>query len=157
MKTTRKYGIALMALAFGLALSPAMLGDAEAKVDRPDVAIHGELTSPSDGAPFGGDAVIGEYSVAVRGDITSITTSVYLRSSADTVFEGWLVDKDSGEKTSIGILKESGQGRLAYGHTNVQTDFDNDLVVITEEPVNDTDPAPNTPVGGAVLGSAFGQ
>lgn len=158
MKTTRKYSIAIMmAMVFGLMLSPAISQNADARVDRPDVAIHGELTSPSDGAPFGGDSVIGKYYIAVRGDITSITTSVYLSSSADMVFEGWLVDKDSGEKTSIGILKETGQGMLAYGHTNVQNNFDNDLIVITEEPVHDADPAPNTPIGGAVLGSAFGQ
>ena len=157
MKTTRKYGIAMMmAMVFGLMLSPVISQNADARVDRPDVAILGELTSPSGDAPFGGEK-IGQYYITVRGDTTSITTSVYLRSSADTVFEGWLVDKDSGEKTSIGILKESGQGILAYGHTNVQNDFSNDLIVITEEPVHDTDPAPNKPVGGAVIGSVFGE
>ena len=158
MKTKRKYGVAMMmAMVFGLMLSPAISQDADARPDRPDVAISGELTSPDDGTPFGGDLVIGKYNIAVRDDITSITTSVYLRSSADTVFEGWLVDKDSGEKISIGILKESGQGRLAYDHILIQNNFEYDLIVITEEPAHDTDPAPHTPIGGAVLELPFGQ
>ena len=157
MKTTRKYGIAMMmAMVFGLMLSPVISQNADARVERPDVSIQGELTSPIGEAPFGGETV-GKYNIAVRGDITSISTSLYLRSSADMVFEGWLVNKDSGEKTSIGILKETGQGLLAYGHINVQNDFSNDLIVITEEPVHDTDPAPNKPVAGAILGKTFGQ
>ncbi|MGI9566293.1 MAG: hypothetical protein ACR2LL_04680 [Nitrosopumilus sp.] len=72
------------------------------------------------GAPFGGDAV-GKYSVSIRGDITSVTTSLNLCSSADTVYEGWLVDKDSGEKTSIGLIKESGQGLLTCTQMSEQT------------------------------------
>ncbi|WP_316504244.1 hypothetical protein [Nitrosopumilus sp.] len=42
-------------------------------------------------------------------------------------------------------------------HTNVGTNFSNDLIVITEEPIYDTDPAPSTPVGGVILGKTFGQ
>ena len=156
MNTKQKSGITVMAMIFGLMLSPVITGEADAKLDRPDAIIQGELTAPNEGKPFGGD-VVGKYYISVRGDTTSITTSLNLQSSGDTVFEGWLVDADSGEKTSIGLFKESGQGLLAYLHTNVQNNFSNDLIVITEEPIHDTNPAPDTPVGGATLGKMFGQ
>ena len=154
MNTTRNMGIAMMALVFGLMLSPAIFNDAEAKLAKPDVAIQGVLAAPGGDTPFGGE-VVGKYNISVRGDFTSITTSLNLRSSADTVYEGWLVDVDSGEKTSFGLLKESGQGLLSYLHVNIPNNFGNDLIVITEEPLHDVDPTPATPVGGAELGKTF--
>jgi len=157
MNSKQITGIAMMAVVFGLILSPTLASNqAEAKLAKADLVIQGDLTAPSGDKPFGGK-MVGEYYISVRGDQTSITTFFNTLPSPGTVYEGWLVDVDSGEKTSIGIFKDYTQGPRSILHTNVMNSFNNDLIVITEEPLRDTDPAPNTPVGGAVLEKAFGQ
>ncbi len=157
-----KTGIALMALVFGIALSPILSNEAEAKIGNvPLVSLQGGLTAPNDDKPFGGDAV-GEYTIGVydagrRGGQTTIFVEFDSRPTPGTVFEGWLVDKDSGEKTSFGRFQENTQRQTQFYTVSVPSTFNNDLIVITEEPFVDTDPAPNRPVGGAVLGSPYGQ
>jgi len=161
MNTKTKTGIAMMALVFGVALSPILSNDAEARTFPPSIVLQGELTAPSNDKPFGGDAV-GEYTIGVydagrRGGQTTIFVEFDSRPTPGTVFEGWLVDKDSGEKTSFGRFQENTQRQTQFYTVSVPSTFNNDLVVITEEPFVDTDPAPNRPVGGAVLGSPYGQ
>ena len=157
MNTKTKTGIAMMAVVFGIMLSPVVLSDeAEATSLRnvPMQITQDVLTSPSDDKPFGGD-VVGSYYTHQLGDRTTIVVEFDSRASEGTVYEGWLVDADSGEKTSFGTFGDNRQKQLFS--TSVESNFNNDLIVITEEPRNDTDPAPHTPVGGAVLGSPFGQ
>ena len=154
MNTKQKTGIALMAVVFGLVMSPALLSnDAEARVELPKAILQGDLTAPSGDKPFGGDAV-GNFYVHVQDEYTLIYVDFDRQPSAGTVFEGWLVDVDSGEKTSFGTFQEERNRNFI---TIVDNSFNNDLIVITEEPFLDTDPAPHTPVGGAVLGTPFGQ
>jgi len=161
MNTKTITGFAMMALVFGIALSPILSNEAEAEVtniQRPSkVIVQGDLTAPMDDKPFGGD-VVGDYYIQVRNDQATIHVSFDTRASPGTVYEGWLVDADSGVKTSFGIIQDSAY-RQSGVHltTNVENNFNNDLIVITEEPRLDTDPAPHTPVGGAVLAKPFGQ
>ena len=161
MNTKQKTGIALMAIVFGLVLSPAVATEAEARTFVPSFVLQGELTAPSDDKPFGGE-VVGDYTIGVydsgrRGGQTTISVEFDSRATPGTVYEGWLVDKDSGEKTSFGIFQENKQRQTQFYTVSVVSMFNNDLIVITEEPIVDTDPAPHTPVGGAVLVKPFGQ
>ncbi len=161
MITKTKTGIALMALVFGIALSPILSNEALAKTFPPSVVLQGELTAPSDDKPFGGDVVgsyvIGVYDAGTLDDRTTIYIEIDSRATPSTVYEGWLVDADSGKKTSFGRFQENTQRQEQFYTVSVESNFNNDLVVITEEPIVDTDPAPNTPIAGAVLGNPYGQ
>jgi len=148
-----------MALVFGIALSPILSNDAEARSLSPFALLQGDLTAPSNDKPFGGD-VVGKYIIASYDhdsleDRTTIYVQFDVRAPEGTVYEGWLVDADTGVKTSFGTFGDS--RHTQQFSTSVESDFNNDLVVITEEPKNDTDPSPATPVGGAVLRTPFGQ
>ncbi len=114
--------------------------------------VQGDLTASSGDKPFGGDS-IGRYYTHVVGDRTTIYVEFNYPASEGTVYEGWLVDVDTGVKTSFGKIHQEEDSILA----SLENQFNNDLIVITEEPLLDTDPAPHTPVGGAVLGTPFGQ
>ena len=70
------------------------------------------------------------------------------------VLEGWLVDMDSGYKLSLG--KANHNGKLLFSQTMVNP-WIYDAIVITEESIGDTNPAPNVPVGGISLETPFGQ
>ncbi len=154
MNSKQKTGIALMAVVFGLVMSPALLSnDAEARVELPRAILQGDLTAPSGDKPFGG-MEIGSFFASVKDDFTVLYVDFNRQPSEGTVFEGWLVDVDSGVKTSFGIFQEE---RNRAFITTVDNQFNNDLIVITEEPILDSDPAPNKPVGGVALGKTFGQ
>ncbi len=158
MNSKTKTGIAMMALVFGIAISPLLSNDAEARSFDPTSLLQGQLTAPSDDKPFGGDVVgkyiLASYDMAALEDRTTIYVQLDVRAPEGTVYEGWLVDADTGEKTSFGTFGDSRHTQQFT--TSVESDFNNDIVVITEEPRNDTDPAPATPVGGAVLRTPFG-
>jgi len=153
MNSKQKTGIALMAIVFGLAISPALSSEADARVTLPDAIIQNDLTAPNGDKPFGG-VNAGNFYAHVKDDVTTIYVELDKRPSIGTVYEGWLVDVDSGEKTSFGKFQEY---RQVHFLTTIDTQFNNDLIVITEEPKMDSDPAPATPVAGAVLGTPFGQ
>ncbi len=154
MNSKQKTGIALMAIVFGLAISPALVSnDAEARFSVPQATLQGDLTAAQGDKPFGGEAV-GNFYVHVQDTHTVIYVDFDSKPTPGTVYEGWLVDVDSGEKTSFGKFQENRNRNFI---TTVDNQFNNDLIVITEEPVSDSDPAPATPVSGAVLGTPFGQ
>ncbi len=154
MNTKTKTGIAMMAIVLGLVLTPAVVSnEADATKFTPTMIAQGDLTASSGDKPFGGDS-IGRYYTHVSGDRTTIYVEFNYPASQGTVYEGWLVDADSGVKTSFGTFGDSRHTQQFT--TSVETDFNNDIVVITEEPLLDTDSAPHTPVGGAVLGTPFG-
>ena len=149
-----------MALVFGIALSPILSNEALAERSNPPSEIlQGELTAPNNDKPFGGDVVgsytVGVYDTGVRGGQTTIFVQFDSKATPGTVYEGWLVDADSGKKTSFGIFQENTQRQTQFYSVTVPSTFNNDLVVITEEPFVDTDPAPNRPVGGAVLDNPY--
>jgi hypothetical protein len=141
---------AVVAAAGGAAIFSAM-GAAEA-TDRG--RISGTLTAPSNGNPFGGDQV-GTFSVLSDGSQTSIFARVDIVASEGSVLEGWLVDEGTGYKLSLGQLNDN-NGSLIF-HQDLVNAYTYNVLVITEEPDNDTDPNPATPVGGAPLPSPFGQ
>ena len=160
MNAKRKAGIALMAIVFGLIVSPAVA--IEASAIAPDQINfktidtfykRGVLTSPSDDNPFGGSTV-GNYLVRVNGNEIKINIDFFSSPSEGMVFEGWLVDVDTDYKLSLGQFDK--QNSLFF-----EQDFVNpwiyNVLVITEEPFGDTDPAPNSPVGGTVPSEPFGQ
>lgn len=70
------------------------------------------------------------------------------------VLEGWLVDMDSDYKLSLG--KADSHGKITFSQPMVNP-WIYDVLVITEEPIDDSDPTPNTPVGGIPLDEPFGQ
>ncbi len=70
------------------------------------------------------------------------------------ILEGWLVDMDTGYKLSLG--KANHDGKLLFSQPMVNP-WIYDAIVITEEPIGDTNPAPNVPVGGISLQTPFGQ
>ena len=148
-----------MTLVFGIAISPMLSNEAEAaNILRPTkMVVQGELTAPMNDKPFGGN-VVGDYYLQVRDDNAIISVRIDAKASPGTVYEGWLVDADSGLKTSFGLIQNSEYRQMGVQlTTSVEKSFNDDLVVITEEPIVDTDPAPHTPIGGAVLGNPFGQ
>ncbi|MFQ5941473.1 MAG: hypothetical protein ACE5KA_07250 [Nitrososphaerales archaeon] len=161
-------GLAVAFTLLGLMLSP--LGQYQADAFKEDKMMKeafyakGDLTAPADEKPFGGDA-IGTYKVRVKHD--NKVTIIAKPSKAmmeemmmkdklmqGNVLEGWLVDVDSGYKLSTGQLSE--RNILVFNQRMVNPSI-YDLLVITEEPMNDTDPSPNMPIGGAQLAEPFGQ
>ena len=117
-----------------------------------DGPMTGSLTAPSGDAPFGGKSV-GTYSIYVEnGDHVKVTSTIKSTSSG-MVQEGWLVDMDSGYKLSLG--KADSHGELMFSQSMVNP-WIYDAIVITEEPIGDSDPAPNVPVGGILLDTPFG-
>ncbi len=116
-------------------------------------SLRGDLTAPIGDEPFGGDAV-GNYLLKGKTNIIRIIAKVNVSPSEDKVFEGWLVDAQSGYKLSTGQLSE--RNSLVFTQRIVNP-WLYDLIVITEEPMDDTDPSPHTPIGGAKLSQPFGQ
>lgn len=155
MNTKIKTGIAMMAIVLGLVLTPAVVSnEAEATQFTATMIVQGDLTASSGDKPFGGDS-IGRYYTHVVGDRTTIYVEFNYPASQGTVYEGWLVDVDTGVKTSFGKIQNPNEEDNIL--TSIENQFNNDLIVITEEPLLDTDSAPHTTVGGAVLGTPFGQ
>jgi len=174
-------GFAVAVIVLGLALSPLTQNQADAamkedkmmegkmmdKMMKEPVSIRGDLTAPADDKPFGGDD-IGNYLVRVKDDKVRIIAKVDKAMMEDKmmedkmkegemmegkVLEGWLVDMQSGYKLSTGKLEG---GSLVFTQKMVNP-FIYDLIVITEEPMHDTDPSPHMPVGGAQIAEPFGQ
>lgn len=134
-------GIGAVALVAALALLPA----AQAQ------EFEGDLTTPSGGAPFGGD-VVGSFEIEVEGHEVEIVASVDISVPDGHVLEGWLVDMDTGYKLSLGML----QSDLEF-EQNIVNPWTYGVLVITMEPAADLDPNPAMPVAGALLPAPFGQ
>ena len=145
--------LAMLAMVFGVAISPIIAADnAEARPAYTRYILQGDLTAPNNDKPFGGE-IAGIYYIGVKDEFTSIYAGLESRASSGMVFEGWLVDIDTGEKLSTGTFKEGVQ----RGFFTVNPGFHYDVFVVTEEPIFDTDPTPNKPVAGVPLSAPFGQ
>ena len=156
---TKTTGIALMTLAFSIAMIPIAVTQADAIApDRigthtPDTYfLRGDLTAPAGEAPFGGEAV-GDYLVRVNDQKISVLTNFDAKPSEGMVLEGWLVDMATGYKLSLGQADKT--NHLFFSQTIVNP-WIYDVLVITEEPIGDTDPSPHKPVGGILLEEPFG-
>jgi hypothetical protein len=145
-----RYHTKTLLTATGLFLALAFT---QAPAQAEEVKIEGTLTAPSGGNPFGGSPV-GSYSVKVEnGHEVKIKADFDTEPAAGFVLEGWLVDVATGYKLSLGQLEETA---LKLKQTQVNP-FTYNVLVITLEPYNDTDPNPAVPVGGDLLATPFGQ
>lgn len=122
------------------------------KDDKMMMKDNGSLTAPAGDAPFGGNTV-GTYSINVNNSDQFNVSTTIKNTSSGMVQEGWLVDMDSGYKLSLG--KADSHGKLMFSQSMVNP-WIYDVLVITEEPIGDSDPAPNVPVGGVLLETPFG-
>jgi len=156
MNKKHTHTLAMLAMVFGVALSPILLADnAEAKPADIRHILYGDLTAPNGDKPFGGE-MVGDFNIFVTDERISIYATVENRASDGMVLEGWLVDVETGEKLSTGVYKE--HSRINGGFTVIDNPgFHYDVFVITEEPRFDTDPTPNKPVAGVLLSAPFGQ
>lgn len=150
---TKILAVALAAVLAAGTISALSVQSAAADHTSDKNKLRGDLTSPASGNPFGGDD-IGDYSIITNGHKTVIRAHVDVEPSEGMVLEGWLVDMGTGYKLSLGQFRDG--GTLVFGQNIVNAHTYN-LIVITEEPANDVDPNPATPVGGAGLPSPFGQ
>ena len=157
MNKKQTHTLALLALVFGVAISPILAADnAEARrAPESTYILQGDLTAPNNDKPFGGENV-GIYNIHVRDDYSTIFVSLEKGPSDGMVLEGWLVDIETGEKFSTGVYDEKSNvnGGLSL---LVDPGFHYDVFVITEEPRFDSDPTPNKPVAGVPLSTPFGQ
>ena len=159
MNKKQTYAFAMLAMVFGIAASPIISADdAEARTEI-EYVLSGDLTAPSGDKPFGGEDV-GSYHILGLDstDSIAITFSLEKRPSEGMVYEGWLIDVETGEKLSTGIFKGKIHERTQFGFFGgIDEQFHYDIFVITEEPIIDTDPNPNKPVAGVPLSAPFGQ
>ena len=113
MNKKQTFAFTMLAMVFGVAASPVISADnAEARIFPSKYVLHGDLTAPSNDKPFGGERV-GKYYIETRAGFTTISTSLEKRASEGMIFEGWLVDVETGEKLSTGTT----DGDIIRGHT----------------------------------------
>ena len=115
--------------------------------------IEGKLTAPSGDKPFGGNDV-GTIEIEYDKNNVSIMAELNKSPSEGMVFEGWLVDLDTGYKLSTGLLDENNAQTFEQVIVNP---YIYNVYVVTEEPLEDVDPNANVPAGGFALPSPFGQ
>ena len=154
-------GLGITAVALGIIISLS-LADNQADASHSTghetpgtVFFGGDITSPAGEAPFGGDTV-GDYFIRINENDVRILAEINDPPSSGMVYEGWLVDPDSDYKLSTGQFNEQ-SNVLFFAQEFVNLSIYN-VLVITEEPIGDTDPGPTLPpVGGVPLGEPFGQ
>jgi len=165
MNTKQKTGIAIMAVVFGLILSPAIASNEanaiknNATLDETEYtfSMRGALTAPEGDKPFGGDHVVGHYFIRANDHQVNIEAEFQSTSSPNFVLEGWLVDVDTGFKLSTGLLTDETNANRLDVTQEITNPWIYDVFVVTEEPIVDDDPNPHTPVGGVALSKPFGQ
>ncbi len=165
MNTKQKTGIAMMAVVFGLILSPAVASNEasaiknNATLDETEYtfSMRGALTSPEGDKPFGSDHVAGHYFIRANDQSVNIEAEFQSTSSPNFVLEGWLVDVDTGFKLSTGLFTDETNANRLNVTQEIANPWIYDVFVVTEEPIVDDDPNPHTPVGGVALSKPFGQ
>jgi len=165
MNTKQKTGIAMMAVVFGLILSPA-IAPSEANAIKNNAALdeteytfsmRGALTAPEGDKPFGSDHVVGHYFIRANDHQVNIDAEFESISSPNFVLEGWLVDVDTGFKLSTGLFTDETNANRLNVTQEIENPWIYDVFVVTEEPIVDDDPNPHKPVGGTALSKPFGQ
>jgi len=155
-------GISITIVALGLILPLSISSNQADAVTPGQIGLEtpntfflgGDLTSPNDDKPFGGESV-GDYFIRINENSIRILVEFDNPASDGTVYEGWLVDVNSGYKLSLGQLSE--YGNMLFFAQDIVNPWIYDVLVISEEPLGDTDPSPDTPVGGVPLSKPFGQ
>jgi hypothetical protein len=110
----------------------------------------GDLTVPEGDNPFGGDN-IGTYSIGMDREGLRVQVDMNISPTGDKTYQAWLVGNATDNDLALGELVDN-----ALGTTLASTDTSPyGLIVVTEEPINDPDPARNSSavVAGAELES----
>jgi hypothetical protein len=123
------------------------LGSAQA---QEEVEKSGDLTVPEDDRPFGGDNA-GTYTIGQDRYGLRIQVNMDVQPTNATIYEAWLVDNATGNTLSVGQLVDD---ELAVTQEITNSSSYN-LIEVTEEPVNDSNPSRNQSavVAGAELES----
>ena len=147
-----------------VALAPDYIGEADAmkSITGPQETEYtfsstGALTEPFGEKPFGGDHVVGHYTIQANDHAVKINSEFQATSSPEFVLEGWLVDVDTGFKLSTGLFSDETNANRLFFDQEIANPWIYDVFVVTEEPLIDMDPNPNRPVGGTPLSKPFGQ
>ena len=162
---TRKIfvGMGITAVALGMIMSISLANNQADAIDPGKIGLEtpstiflsGDITSPAGEAPFGGDTV-GDYFIRVNENDIRILAEINDPPPSGMVYEGWLVDPDSDYKLSTGQFNE--QNNMLFFAQEIVNPSIYNVLVITAEPIGDTDPSPTLPpVGGVPLGLPFGQ
>jgi hypothetical protein len=115
-----------------------------------EVEKSGDLTVPEDDRPFGGDNA-GTYSIGQDRYGLRVQVDMDIQPTNGTVYEAWLVDNATDKTQSVGQLVDD---ELAVTQEITNSSSYN-LIEVTEEPVNDSNPSRNQSavVAGAELES----
>ena len=153
MKTTKKVVMALAGIVLGLVISPVALSEAYAYErggvleETKDVFyFRGDITSPQDQKPYGGD-VVGKYSVIVNVDFVKIIAEFDNQSLEGKVLEAWLVDFGGESTITLGIFEDN---ELITSASIDEWKYE--AIVISE--VSENSNTPENPLGGALLEKA---
>lgn len=113
-----------------------------------------DINKAKDPGPGFGTEKIGTLTIDAQNKTLDISANMTAMPKGDKVFEAWLVDADgSNYKLSLGAI-EGGSLKTSEHMVNpyTYTEF-----IITEEPLDDTDPNSAGTYGGAELQAPFGQ
>ena len=111
---------------------------------------NGDLTVPEGENPFGGDT-IGTYSIGTDREGLRVQVDMNISPTGDNAYQAWLVGNATENDLAVGQLVDNALG-VTLPSTNTSQ---YGLIEVTEEPVNDPDPARNSSavVAGAELES----
>jgi len=107
----------------------------------------GDLTVPEGDNPFGGDK-FGTYSIGNDREGIRAQVNVDISPTSGMSYQAWLVDSTTDTDLALGQLEDNG-----LATTLQSTDTPYDLIIVTEEPIDDPNPARNSSavVAGAQL------
>lgn len=150
MKDDRRiHGMLTLAVMIALLITTTTLyvGVAEA---QEETLSNGDLTVPEGENPFGGDT-IGTYSIGTDREGLRVQVDMNISPTGDNAYQAWLVGNATENDLAVGQLVDNALG-VTLPSTNTSQ---YGLIEVTEEPVNDPDPARNSSavVAGAELES----
>lgn len=108
----------------------------------------GDLTVPEGDNPFGGD-VVGSYSVGLDREGLRAQVNMDISPGSGMSYQAWLLDSATDTDLALGQLEDN--GLAATLQPNDTSSYN--LIVVTEEPIDDPNPARNSSavVAGAEL------
>lgn len=134
--------------ALSTSITAVHVGTAEAQLQTES---SGDLTAPADDNPFGGDNV-GTYTIGLDREGLRVQVNMDITPTSGNAYQAWLVDNATDTDLALGQLTDNA---LADTLQQVNDTSQYDLIVVTEEPIDDPEPARDSAavVAGASLGS----
>jgi hypothetical protein len=134
--------------ALSTSITAVHIGAADAQVQTES---SGDLTAPEGDSPFGGDNV-GTYTIGLDREGLRVQVNMDLTPTSGNAYQAWLVDNATDTDLALGQLTDNALADTLQS-TNDTSQYN--LIVVTEEPVDDQDPARDSAavVAGAELGS----